>query len=152
MRQYVGSTTTVPGEIRELARVARGKLITRIVCGPLVDSSIIPTLVITDSQMTEFKKTLGEVSSIEEMLSSLSDDHSTPPPERLTIFSTLKVMCQSYWLKKTTSCSIQQSSPLFKDSRSNRLSEDRSTTWRVCSILFRVSRLVASYPFMTYFP
>lgn len=96
MRQYVGSTTTVPGEIRELARVARGKLITRIVCGPLVDSSIIPTLVITDSQMTEFKKTLGEVSSIEEMLSSLSDDHSTPPPERLTIFSTLKVMCQSY--------------------------------------------------------
>lgn len=100
VRRHYVEPTTVPGRMRELARVARAKLITRTIWALSGNSSsTIPTLLITDSQMTEFKKTSGEISSIEEMLSSLSDDPSTPPPERLTRFSTLKVKCRHQYAR-----------------------------------------------------
>lgn len=52
--------------------------------------------------MTEFKRTAEELASLEELLSSLADDASTPAPERLVTFSAAKVSSKDaytllYW-------------------------------------------------------
>lgn len=41
--------------------------------------------------MTEFKRTIEELASLEELLGSLADDSSTPAPERFVAFSAAKV-------------------------------------------------------------
>ncbi|CAN0092205.1 unnamed protein product [Pylaiella littoralis] len=43
--------------------------------------------------MTEFKRTVEQLAGIEELLGSLTDDYSTPAPEKLAAFSSAKASC-----------------------------------------------------------
>lgn len=44
-----------------------------------------------NSAMTEFKRTVEELASLEELLGSLAGDSSTPAPEKLVTYSAAKV-------------------------------------------------------------